>query len=553
MGLYGLNSDLINGEIYIDELLLPSRIVNALYRKKIYTVKDLSNLSEEQIVLIKGIGVKSLSYIKDALLKEIQYQKKYPSKLGKVVSPGVPEEKNLSVSACPENTSVTQAQNAKNKIYMDIEEYNANFKNKDNNDCYLNTVLNNDIYLDTLSLPTRVINSLEKNKIFQIKDIVDIPIPKLLNIKGIGRVLWKNISDELNNNSNTVSPSINSFLDLLLCRISDKREREIITERYGLLTGERKTLEEIGKHFGVTRERIRQIQKKILSKLRHHSNPARTALIEKVYTLFFSRSAIITDEEADELLPGIAESEDYDGSSVFDLFYDLKWIGKYSIGDIFLYFPLFQNINTVRVLQKVFNLIKSSRSEISLDEIMAKLGIDQLLISKYGQVESKALLKKYLKNYPHIIETQLEKYNYYKNLGTAADNWVKLLGLVLEKEGSPLHFMEITTRVNELAPNGKRLAVTRVHAFLIEDQIFAHIGVRGTYGLTKWGIKKESTADLVEECILKSGYRIHWRQVYEYVSRYERTNKQNIKAILNNENRFTYVGEGAYAANSQLH
>lgn len=43
----------------------------------------------------------------------------------------------------------------------------------------------------------------------------------------------------------------------------------MIRRRYGLATGEVQTLEEVGQHYGLTRERIRQIQAKTLFKLRH--------------------------------------------------------------------------------------------------------------------------------------------------------------------------------------------------------------------------------------------------------------------------------------------
>jgi RNA polymerase primary sigma factor len=48
-----------------------------------------------------------------------------------------------------------------------------------------------------------------------------------------------------------------------------RREREVIELRYGLLGGEPRTLEEVGKAFGVTRERIRQIENNTLKKLEH--------------------------------------------------------------------------------------------------------------------------------------------------------------------------------------------------------------------------------------------------------------------------------------------
>ena len=52
----------------------------------------------------------------------------------------------------------------------------------------------------------------------------------------------------------------------------DEREREILTLRFGLDRGEPRTLEEVGEHFHLTRERIRQIEARAMSKLRHPSS-----------------------------------------------------------------------------------------------------------------------------------------------------------------------------------------------------------------------------------------------------------------------------------------
>ncbi len=48
-----------------------------------------------------------------------------------------------------------------------------------------------------------------------------------------------------------------------------EREKEVVRMRFGLIDGQARTLEEVGKEFGVTRERIRQIEAKTLAKLRH--------------------------------------------------------------------------------------------------------------------------------------------------------------------------------------------------------------------------------------------------------------------------------------------
>ena len=56
---------------------------------------------------------------------------------------------------------------------------------------------------------------------------------------------------------------VDGLLDVL-----DKREKQIISQRFGLSGGKPKTLEDVGKNFGVTRERIRQLQNIALAKLR---------------------------------------------------------------------------------------------------------------------------------------------------------------------------------------------------------------------------------------------------------------------------------------------
>lgn len=59
-------------------------------------------------------------------------------------------------------------------------------------------------------------------------------------------------------------------LDQVLDSLAD-RERKVIKLRFGLEDGHPRTLEEVGREFGVTRERIRQIESKTLAKLRHPS------------------------------------------------------------------------------------------------------------------------------------------------------------------------------------------------------------------------------------------------------------------------------------------
>src|SRR5437763_26642 len=68
--------------------------------------------------------------------------------------------------------------------------------------------------------------------------------------------------------------SLSEAIEAALQELND-REREVVRLRFGLDDGQIRTLEEVGKEFGVTRERIRQIESKTLAKLRHPTRSQR--------------------------------------------------------------------------------------------------------------------------------------------------------------------------------------------------------------------------------------------------------------------------------------
>ena len=86
-----------------------------------------------------------------------------------------------------------------------------------------------------------------------------------------------NLSEVLSD-SNDEGPESAAIKQLLKSAISEtldgleEREREIVKMRFGLDGEHPKTLDEIGVHFGVSRERIRQVEIRILGKLRYRSD-----------------------------------------------------------------------------------------------------------------------------------------------------------------------------------------------------------------------------------------------------------------------------------------
>jgi len=96
----------------------------------------------------------------------------------------------------------------------------------------------------------------------------------------IGEEEDSQLGDFIEDGEAVVPPDAASFsmLQEQLSKVLDglsERERKVIELRFGLVDGHPRTLEEVGREFGVTRERIRQIESKTLCKLRHPSRSSR--------------------------------------------------------------------------------------------------------------------------------------------------------------------------------------------------------------------------------------------------------------------------------------
>lgn len=108
----------------------------------------------------------------------------------------------------------------------------------------------------------------------KIQEILNYALDPVSLEKPVGEEDDSHVSDFIEDKDN-MSPSDyadeaekNAALDSILKELTDREER-VIRLRYGIPNGTPYTLEEVGKEFGVTRERIRQIEAKALKKLKH--------------------------------------------------------------------------------------------------------------------------------------------------------------------------------------------------------------------------------------------------------------------------------------------
>jgi RNA polymerase primary sigma factor len=105
----------------------------------------------------------------------------------------------------------------------------------------------------------------------------------------------------------TVRGNLELILDML-----DEREAKIIKMRYGI-DGPRYTLEQVGAEFNVTRERVRQIEQKVLQKLKEHEGLQRMLGLEDD----IEKLKVFGDKRKKKKLPAVKEAEDDDDEALY--------------------------------------------------------------------------------------------------------------------------------------------------------------------------------------------------------------------------------------------
>jgi len=283
-------------------------------------------------------------------------------------------------------------------------------------------------------------------------------------------------------------PAENIFVGWLNSPHPSQRDLSVFEERMGLRSGKRKTLEEVGQEFGITRERVRQIAHRFLGQLSH---PARrrqlTPFRVHLRKLFQKHSGIMTLEEISrdghlavcfecfsprpsiELIlrcAGPFRALDYDYESGH---------GASDIGSVTWYL-LEVEPESINITRKfAFTLIDRDPCKYSFEELVKIVSAE----SGVAVETIKASLRSY-KSIEQDRDALMIRTGMIKHLTVPA-----MALIVLRESGVPLHFTAMAEEINKRFPE-RNFRPNHVLNSLCTP-IFRWVG-RGTYGLAEWGL-----------------------------------------------------------------
>ncbi len=334
--------------------------------------------------------------------------------------------------------------------------------------------------------------------------------------------------------------NLKEIIDKLLLVLSEK-EKYIIQHRFSIGTDSKKTLEAIGQHYGVTRERIRQIEKNALKKLKRNAFNTNLKIINELgKNIIKKHGGLLVEKKLVSILLGTLKNVSPTEANEVKL--SLALDPDIAKASNTLDFEPHWRFNTINVglIRKIANagysVMEKKSNVVPVDTItklvMKEVGdIPEALVISVLEVAKRTKFVKEgvgLKEWRHINPRTLrDKINY-----------------ILEREHKPLHFVDIANKIRESKFDQKRINVQAVHNELIRNNHFVLIG-RGIYALDKWGYKPGTVSDVIS-AILKDGTPRTREEIMKEVLKQRQVKKITIYLNLKNDPRIKSLNGDRY-------
>jgi hypothetical protein len=319
------------------------------------------------------------------------------------------------------------------------------------------------------------------------------------------------------------------------------RTTGVIERRFGLKSGKRETLEAIGKSYGLTRERIRQIEKDGFSEIEN-----RIKEHQDVFNYFKKVLNSFGGFKREETLLSFLAEEKFKNHILFLLAVNSDFQKISESKDLYSFWVVDKNSFTPakKIIKQVINFLKKEKKPFKLEKLFNAQKKDFLKI--FGKKLNKNIFQSCLELSKEIQKNPDGEYGLKHWLVINPRGIKDRAYLVLKKEKAPLHFKEITALIEELPfPYPKKVHAATVHNELIKNEHFVLVG-RGLYALKEWGYFPGVVKDVIVKVLKEAKKPLSKREISEKVLKERFVKENTIFLNLNNKNYFLRDGEGRY-------
>jgi hypothetical protein len=327
-----------------------------------------------------------------------------------------------------------------------------------------------------------------------------------------------------------------------LVKILPQRSQDVITKRYGIgISSDHLTLEAIGKEYGITRERVRQIEENSLASIRKSEEFKKSQeIFTELHNVMIDLGTVISESE---LLDHISKNESIRNHIHFLLVLGNEF--KKSKEDDHFKHRWFVD---GAVAEKIETAIKTLYKELTKDALISDSEITASLL-KYledvaPQYQKEEVIRRWLNMSKRIGRNPLGEWGRAESPNINVKGIRDYAFLVIRRHGSPIHFREVAEQINKLFD--KKAHVATCHNELIKDKRFVLVG-RGLYALTDWGYASGVVRDVIRNIITKHG-PLTKEEIIAKVLKERYVKENTILVNLQNQKYFKKDKQGKYTA-----
>ena len=338
--------------------------------------------------------------------------------------------------------------------------------------------------------------------------------------------------------------NLSDLIEDIFMVLSDK-EREVVTRRFSLNNEDKQTLESIGQRFNVTRERVRQIEKIALGKLKRTVSSTKLRFIhELAEAIIREHGGLLLEEELiNQILGAIENTFDVDAHIVRHSLTICPTIYAFEKNNLYRlswHLDMISPLIVKDVLEQAVKELKKSKSVLSRGQLTAAM-------SQSKAVQPLELPEAF---YTSLLQIDERIKNVEEGYGLMTWRHINPKSIrdkaliVLRRAKKPMHFVNIAEAIVESKFDHKKVTVQAVHNELIRYPQFVLVG-RGLYALKEWGYEEGTVTDIIES-LLKKKSPMTKQDIIKGVLKQRQVKKGTISLNLQKNPQFVRVGRAVY-------